>query len=108
MQQNWGQLGRSERSHMGSQQRLPFFKLAASSLLITCTRMWYLWTGEALVPGGLKVGVSLCLLVVLLDQVCCLGAVVDAMQQAGIQDSILSIGPADTRNVNFTYFPLWY
>lgn len=45
----------------------------------------YLGSGEALVPRGLKVGVSFGLLVVLLDQLCCLGTMVDAVKQASIR-----------------------
>lgn len=54
----------------------------------------YLGSGEALVSGRLKVRVSFGLLVVLLDQLCCLGTVVDAVQQACVQQGVLSIWPA--------------
>ena len=54
----------------------------------------YLGSGEALVPRGLKVGVSFGLLVVLLDHLCRLGTMVDAVKQAGIHHWIFSIEPA--------------
>lgn len=54
----------------------------------------YLRSGEALVSGHLSIRLSFDLLFVLLDQLCCLGAVVDTVKQAGIEYGVLSIGPA--------------
>ena len=44
----------------------------------------HLWASEALISRRLKAVISFGLLVSLLDQLSCLGAVVDAVQQAGI------------------------